>query len=94
MKESLQQFMLMLTTPGGVLINKKVVRVTLPSLEGEITILAHHEPLIALARKGILEVELATGEEERTSIETGIIEVHPGGALTLLLEDAVLEPQI
>lgn len=90
MIESQHHFLLMLTTPRGILINKEVVRVTLPSEEGEITILAHHEPLIALARKGALEIEDIHGKKESVSIETGIIEVETGGALTLLLEDAAL----
>ncbi|MEX0933320.1 MAG: F0F1 ATP synthase subunit epsilon [Candidatus Paceibacterota bacterium] len=84
-------FILTLTTPKGILLTKEVTRVTLPSHEGEITILAHHEPLIALARKGIVVIETTTGEEEKVSIDAGIIEVHNDGTLVLLLEDATLE---
>jgi len=41
----------------------------------------------------VAEIEGMEREEEKVSINTGVIEVHTNGTLALLLEDPRFEPQ-
>jgi len=56
----------------GILFNGEATSVTVPTVDGEITVLAHHEALIALLKKGIIKV---TGAE---NIESLHIEITGG----------------
>lgn len=80
-------FVCTITTPQGVLFSSPIRRATLPTEEGEITILSNHEPMIALARKGRAEIE-HEGREEIYEIESGVVEMQHSGELLLLLKDA------
>jgi len=70
-----------------VLFSSPIRRATLPTEVGEITILGNHEPMIALARKGRVEIE-REGREEIYEIESGVVEMQHNGELLLLLKDA------
>jgi len=60
--------------------------VTLPGAEGEMTVLAHHEPLITTLKKGSITVRAASlpGGSQTFPIVSGILEVRRDGATVIL----------
>ena len=52
-----KNFNLDIISPESILISEKVNSVTIPSFEGEMTILVDHIPLITFLRPGIIKVE-------------------------------------
>ena len=59
------------------------VSVTLPGSEGEMTVLAEHEPLITTLKPGTIVVH--TGESNREfQIESGVLEVRHEGVTVIL----------
>ena len=51
-----KSFNLEIISPEKILLTDKVSAVTIPSFEGEMTILAEHIPLITFLRPGIINV--------------------------------------
>lgn len=74
-----------LVTPERVVLREEVDQVTLPTPDGEITILPHHIPLVTLVAAG--ELRLKHGSEETPlAVHGGYLEVQ--GNLVRLLTDA------
>ena len=61
--------------------------VTLPTLEGEITILPNHLPLVSVLVPGEARVVNA-GEEVLMAVSGGFIEVQPGSRVVVLADTA------
>ena len=67
-----QDFNLEIISPEKILLSEKVKSVTIPSFEGEMTILPDHIPLITFLRPGIVR---AHGVKERKYfVEEGTVE--------------------
>ena len=47
---------LKLVTLGGVKLDEAVYSVTIPTIDGEISVLPSHEPLVTVARDGVITV--------------------------------------
>ena len=62
-------------TPNGTIIDKKVEKVIITTLEGEITVLKNHIPLIAVTKKGRLVVYAYNTIEEYVA-DSGILKVN------------------
>jgi len=76
-----------LTTPERIVEKKEVDGATLPTQEGEITVLPGHIPLVGNLRPGV--VTLHVGEErEYLAVSGGFIEVQPDGRLIVLADTA------
>ena len=67
-----QDFNLEIISPEKVLLSKKVKLVTIPSFEGEMTILSDHIPLITFLRPGIVSV--SNSKEKKYFLEEGTVE--------------------
>jgi F-type H+-transporting ATPase subunit epsilon len=84
-------------TPEKAVLEDTVDQVTLPTIEGEITILPNHIPLIAILKPG--EVVAKKGKEEiAMSCSGGFIEVTPEKVLVLAdtaeLAEELIEEEI
>ena len=66
----------------------QVEQVLVPGAEGDMTVLAHHAPLLSTLRPGVLDIGLPGGERKRYFIRGGFAEVGPAG-LTVLAETAI-----
>lgn len=64
-----------IVTPERMVLEEEITQVTVPTKDGEITILAQHVPLISSLKPGVLDVRRADGESEFISISGGFIEV-------------------
>ena len=67
-----QDFNLEIISPEKVLLSEKVKLVTIPSFEGEMTILSDHIPLITFLRPGIVSV--SSSKETKYFLEEGTVE--------------------
>ena len=76
-----------LTTPERIVVKDAVDGVTLPTQEGEITVLPGHIPLIAALVPGMVTLYKKAGEEY-LAVSGGFIEVQPGNSLIVLADTA------
>ena len=77
-----------LVSPERLLVSGEVEQVLVPGAEGDMTVLAHHAPLLSTLRPGLLDIGLPGGEHKRYFIRGGFAEVGPSG-LTVLAETAI-----
>ena len=76
-------FPLTITAVDKVYFDGEARAVTCPGSEGEMTILANHEPFVSVLKGGMVIVHDLGGKKE-FQIEKGILEVHRGGTVILL----------
>ena len=69
-----------------VLFEGEVYSVNCPGKEGELTVLAHHVPLITTLKRGVIHVRRRKEDQsqEEFPIEHGLLEVYKDGATILL----------
>ena len=67
-----KNFNLEIISPEKIILSEKVNSVTMPSFEGEMTILPDHIPLITFLRPGIVRIE--GSEESEYFVEEGTVE--------------------
>ena len=67
-----KNFNLEIISPEKIILSEKVNSVTIPSFEGEMTILPDHIPLITFLRPGILRIE--GSKEGEYFVEEGTVE--------------------
>ena len=75
-----------LITPDRVLFQGDIDSVSIPTPDGEITVLPHHIPLISIVKPG--SILMRTGKEEQFfSVSRGVVEVN-GTSLRILADTA------
>jgi F-type H+-transporting ATPase subunit epsilon len=77
-----------LVSPERLLVSDKVEQVLVPGAEGDMTVLAHHAPVLTTLRPGVLDIGMPGGEHRRYFIRGGFAEIGPAG-LTVLAETAI-----
>lgn len=70
------------------LLEEVVDKVSLPSVQGEITILPHHAALLSEVETGHLRFT-QNGEEQDVVIAKGFVDVNPSGVVTVLVDSAI-----
>jgi len=70
------------------LLEEVVDKVSLPSTEGEITILPHHAALLSQVETGSLRFT-QDGHEQDVVIAKGFVDVNPSGVVTVLVDSAI-----
>ena len=76
-----KQLQLKIVTPEKLILEEMVDSVTLPTLEGEITILPDHIPIVAGLKSGDI-VAISNGEHIPMAVVGGFIEVKKDGDKT------------
>lgn len=76
-----------LTTPERVVFKEPADSLTVPTQDGEITVLPGHRPLVANLLPGMMTVR-AKDEESYLAVSGGFIEVQPGGRILILADTA------
>jgi F-type H+-transporting ATPase subunit epsilon len=77
-----------LVTPDRTLFEEEVVSITVPTSNGEITILPEHIPLVATLADGVAELRRPDGSIDEVAVSDGFIQVKPGNKVVLLAEMA------
>ena len=81
-----------LVTPEQVLISGEVQSVSIPGVEGNMTVLADHAPVATAIRPGYLEVQ-ETGKSERYFLSGGFVEISQKEVI-ILAETAILGSEL
>lgn len=76
-----------LVSPERLLLSEEVTAVVAPGSEGYMTIMAHHAPLMATLKPGVVHATLASGGTKRIFIQGGFADINADG-FTLLAEQA------
>ncbi|HCC22193.1 ATP synthase F1 subunit epsilon [Candidatus Uhrbacteria bacterium RIFOXYC2_FULL_47_19] len=76
-----------LTTPERVVEDRPAESVTLPTQEGEITVLPGHIPLVATLKSGMITLRHGT-EETFLAVSGGFVEIRPDGRVIILADTA------
>lgn len=72
-----------IVTPERVVLKKDIFQVTVPTQEGEITVLPDHIPLMSILKPGVLEIKNEAGEIEVMSVSGGFLQVTRGKIIVL-----------
>lgn len=75
MSESIRHFKFEIVSPERVVLKTTARQVSVPTVDGEITILPFHIPLVALLKTGVIEVVLEDGARDIMSVSGGLVEV-------------------
>lgn len=80
-----------LVTLAGEKINEVVYEVTIPTIDGEISVYPSHEPLITVAKPGVVAVRFhkdhLVDQREYFAISGGIVEIT-GKTVKILVDEA------
>jgi len=76
-----------ITTPERTVYKEEVDGVTVPTREGEITVLPNHAGLVGLVVPGALTVHTSEGEKY-IAVSGGAVEVLPGSRCVILTDSA------
>jgi F-type H+-transporting ATPase subunit epsilon len=88
-----EPFQFELVSPERLLVSEKVESVIIPGVEGEMTVLANHAPVMTSVKPGVVTVRSAGGGEERYVVFGGFADILPTGC-TLLAESATAVGEI
>lgn len=80
------QFKLTIVTPERVILSEEVDQVTIPTEDGEITVLPHHIPLVGLLKAGELIIKKG-GAVIPLAVSGGMLQVRADG-MTILADTA------
>ena len=83
-----EAFKFELVSPERLLVSEEVEHVVIPGVEGEMTVMANHAPVMTIVKPGVVTVNTAGGGEERYVVFGGFADILPEGC-TLLAESAV-----
>jgi F-type H+-transporting ATPase subunit epsilon len=76
-----------ITTPERTVYKDEIESVTIPTKEGEITVLPNHLPLVAILVPGVLTIR-KNGEEEYLAVSGGFVEIQPQSRVIILADTA------
>lgn len=72
-----------LITPERIVFQERVVSATLPTPDGEITVLPQHIPLITAVSSGVVKLRAENGDEHILAIHDGVAKVDAMGVTVL-----------
>lgn len=88
---------LQLVTLSGTKLDKPVYEVIIPTVDGEIGVFPDHEPLVTLAKAGVVQVrEDKSDPDDRVqlyAISGGVVQID-GQVVRILVDEADHEPDI
>jgi len=71
----------------NTLFEGEVEKVTLPTPQGEITLLENHIPLVTLVSPGYILFYTHSGIQQTTKLSGGVLEVKPESEAVILAEE-------
>ena len=77
-------FHLVIASVGETRFDGPSVSATFPGSDGELTVLAHHEPFVTTLKKGVIRVRESAESTKDVPIESGVLEVSRNRAVVLL----------
>ena len=80
-----------LVSPERILFSGDVVSVIVPSVEGEMTVLAGHAPLVATVKAGIVFVQTTESNGKEFFVNGGLVEVNQASTTILAEQGRFIE---
>lgn len=80
----MRTFHLVISSVGETHFDGEAVSATLPGSDGELTVLANHEPFVTTLKSGSITVRIPEGETKKFETENGILEFSGNRAVVLL----------
>ena len=80
-----------LVSPERILFSGDVISVIVPSVEGEMTVLAGHAPLVATLKAGIVFVQTTESNGKEFFINGGLVEVNQTSTTILAEQGRFIE---
>ncbi|WP_306222612.1 F0F1 ATP synthase subunit epsilon [Bosea beijingensis] len=80
-----------LVSPERILFSGDVVSVIVPSVEGEMTVLAGHAPLVATLKAGIVFVQTTESNGKEFFVNGGLVEINQASTTILAEQGRFLE---
>jgi F-type H+-transporting ATPase subunit epsilon len=71
-----------------VLFEGEAISVTAETVDGEITILNHHRPLVTMLKMGVLKVVDMAKQEHFVNLSSGFLEVNTENQVKVLADEA------
>ena len=81
---SANTFHLIIASVGGTRFDGPATSATFPGSDGELTVLAHHEPFVTTLKNGTIRVKESSESPKEFAIESGVLEVSNNRAVVLL----------
>ena len=78
---------LKIATPERVVYENDIFQVSIPTMDGEITVLPNHIPLVSVLRAGELRIKDSTGEQV-IAVSGGFLEIRGNNELVILADNA------
>ena len=75
---------LVIASVSETLVDSAAISVTLPGVDGQVTIMPHHEAFVTALTKGVITVRLNKHESREFPIERGVLECSDNRAVILL----------
>ena len=72
-----------ITTPERVVFKEEISQITVPTRQGEITILPNHIPLVSILEPGVIELVRTDDSRHVLAVSGGFIEVLKGKVVIL-----------
>ena len=70
-------------SPEKIIFSDNCTMVTLPSYEGDMSLLKHHISIITFLRPGIIKIQKNNGNFEEFFVQNGTVEYFDGSLVTL-----------
>jgi F-type H+-transporting ATPase subunit epsilon len=86
-------FLLEIVTPEKKLFSGQVSQLSVPTVEGEITVLPHHLPLFTMLQSGVAKLTENGQKQRKIPLSKGLLEVQKNKSI-LLLEPALRPGQV
>jgi len=80
-------FLLQLITPEQIIYQQRASKLVVTTLEGEITVLANHTPLVAAVKPGEVKIAEVPSKNRTMAISEGVIEIK-NNVVSLLVQKA------
>lgn len=77
-----------LVSPERLLLSEDAEMVTIPGTEGEMGVMAGHEPLISTLKPGVIDVKGGSKGDSRFFVSGGFAEIGPA-KITVLAEESI-----
>lgn len=78
---------LKIATPEKIVYENDILQVSIPTMDGEITVLPHHIPLVSVLKAGELRIIDKEGEH-LMAVSGGFLEVRGNSELVILADNA------
>ena len=81
---------LKLITLGGIMVDRDIYEITVPTTDGEIGVFPGHEPLVVVAKPGVLTVRYEKGDADNKldyfAVSGGVAKISPHDVQVLVDE--------